>query len=266
MAAAFDLAVDPDVLDAAKQTSESLRGVSPERIYQELSVLFTNSDTARALRLLNSAGILREALFRSWDERDCGEAGVDPSMESRLLAIEQLGDNLSFEAGLAILFDLGLLARREDALSLSETSLRALHPSRAVLDAVIRIWHGQLALAALIENELSGEISREARTRLVRDRFWWVVLTLAKGRAIAREEDVLREVEDFARSLSHQECFPEPLLSAEDLANAGLCAGPRWGEIVAEMESLQLGGIISDREAALLWLDERADEENKGPT
>lgn len=61
-AAALELAPAPDVLAAARDARDALRGVSPERVLAELETLFARPRSTRALALLAECDLLTRAL------------------------------------------------------------------------------------------------------------------------------------------------------------------------------------------------------------
>jgi tRNA nucleotidyltransferase/poly(A) polymerase len=63
-------------------------------------------------------------------------------------------------------------------------------------------------------------------------------------------EFLLRKREEFA----NEPIIPPPLVRGDDLIALGLKPGPRFGEILEAVETLQLEGTLRNREEALEWL------------
>jgi len=64
----------------------------------------------------------------------------------------------------------------------------------------------------------------------------------------------LAQLVAFGATLGPEDLHPEPLVRSEDLARVGIPRGPRWGELLAQAEELQLEGLHTSREQALAWL------------
>jgi poly(A) polymerase len=54
--------------------------------------------------------------------------------------------------------------------------------------------------------------------------------------------------------LKDEEIHPDPLVRGRDLIELGLSPGPLFGEILAQVEELQLAGELQTREQALQWV------------
>jgi poly(A) polymerase len=54
--------------------------------------------------------------------------------------------------------------------------------------------------------------------------------------------------------LKREEIHPPPLIRGKDLIAMGFTPGPRFHEILKEVEEAQLGGELSSREEAMEWV------------
>src|SRR5947208_4792173 len=63
-------------------------------------------------------------------------------------------------------------------------------------------------------------------------------------------EFLLRKREEFA----NEPIIPPPLVRGDDLIALGMKPGPKFGEILEAIETLQLEGALKDREEALDWV------------
>ncbi len=239
LAAALDLAVEPETLEAARANVARLAGVSAERIRAELELIAEGLDPARAVQILARADALRRILpLAEAQEQDA------------LLALTRLGEAPGLALMLAVL--LGPLEAVDRSRALE--AVLALRPSRELLRRLQEIWRLEAEIRTVLDQRAPA--SRSSRIRLVREKEWPAALRVFR----ARFPDVLEldELERFAGSLTRQEVHPVPLLSSADLAQIGLEPGPEWGAILREAEGLQLDGSHATREEALSWLRSRA--------
>ena len=58
-----------------------------------------------------------------------------------------------------------------------------------------------------------------------------------------------------AEEFACEPLVPAPLITGNDLIERGIKPGPRLGEILAEVQDLQLEGKLTDREEALAWIE-----------
>lgn len=264
--ARYDLEVEPATLAAARDAAAGLARISRERVLDELAKLLTRRNAHGAVGLLAETGLLEAALPGL-------EALHGPhrseSVGDRLAALEWL-ESTDLAAGLAVLLD-PLGGAREPALAL----LDGLKPSRELRRDVAAAWSLLDAMEALEPQEgpEAGHLpppgpERAARLRVLRDPAWPRARDLAAAWGDDRALDpdlegghlghVGRELAELGQGLSDERLHPAPLLGSADLRDAGVAPGPRYGELLAAAEDLQLQGLLSDRGAALAWLAEQA--------
>lgn len=231
-AAGYDLAPAPGVAEAARASADALRGVSPERVLEELHKVCARPRMDRAVSLLHDADLLDHAL-----------PGAPPGWDRRVVLLERLGSPVPVALGLAALLDPAAPAQR----SASTNALHALRPSRELRRGVTDLWDGALEAALLAQGG-----SRARRIRLVRRPDWPGLSALAAARADGR--DALDDLRNFASGLGPEDLHPAPLVTSDDLAAAGVPRGPRWSELLREAEDLQLAGELGNRDEALVWL------------
>jgi len=241
-AAALDLEPDAATLAAARSSSEALRGVSPERVLEELSRIFTRAGSLRAVSLLADLDLLARAIPGLGTKAEA-EGGRERWWEARRGVLASLPAIPGLALGLAALLD----------------SVDELRPSHALRKRIVAIRE----LAQESSAALAGPRSR--RVRWMREDAFAESAALAKARAIAtgatgaeasRIDAAVREREELgADGLS-----PPRLISSKDLEESGVPKGRRWGELLREAEDRQLDGKFDSRAAALAWLAARAKE------
>jgi len=233
-AAAYGLEPEAEVLAAARDERSSLRGVSAERIYAELSAIFERPGAGRALELLVRCELL--SALASATAREPGR--IAPVLEA-------LPQPVGVEAGFAVLFE------GEDDPGAALAALRA---PLVVRRTVERLWTLRRELEAL-----DATSTRADRFFVLRDELFDQALHLALASCAVGglATDELQRLALERSRLSRAELFPEPLIVSADLEAQGLPPGRAWGEILGEAERAQLDGVFADRETALRWLTER---------
>lgn len=242
-AARLGLEPEPTTLAAARGAAAALRGVSVERVLVELGKMFDSPRPARAFEILHEAGLLEPVLGAEPGTRE----GLEPT---RLEVLRTLGGPLAPATGLALL----LWEGPGSLAGVSEAALERLKPSRSLRGEVRSLWRSLEATLELME----AEPTRAATLRVLREPCWpeaarvlsaWSEVT---GRP---DGELLQDWIAERASLDHEQLFPEPLLEPGDLERSGVPRGPRWGEVLRELETLQLDGELTDRAGALDWLE-----------
>lgn len=260
-AAALELELADGMLDAARAAADTLRGVSPERVLAELRTIFGGPHPARALELLESAGLLERAVPGLWP-------GTDPmwtksaawARARRVFAAVPSPPGLAL--GLAVLLhparlsdprDGETLERERAALAVAD----ALRAPRAVQARVREIW----AIAAEMgELATRGGAPRSRRIHWMRRAGFEEALAMARARAAAEgaRSDALDELARERSELGEADLNPERWITSRDIEAAGVARGPQWASLLDEAENLQLDRRLASRDEALAWLRERA--------
>ena len=246
-AADLDLAPDPATLAGARESVDSIVGVSGERVLAELSAIFVRARPARALGLLHELGVIERAL-----------PGLAASeMDRRCAIAARVGEPLGVLEGLCVLFLAEILTpERVGEREELERRLGLLRPSRELRHGALEV--GELLHA--IESWSARAPRRSELLRAARKPCWDASVRLARaartelGAPLAALDEALSRLENLAP----RELRPQALLAGPDLAAAGVPRGPRWGELLLAAETAQLDGELGTREDALRWLRERA--------
>ncbi|MCK6446248.1 MAG: CCA tRNA nucleotidyltransferase [Planctomycetes bacterium] len=260
-AAALGLAIEPATWAAARATRAALVGVSVERALLEFERMFGAPGGARAVRLLVDAELL-ELLLPGWSELHGPATSATRSTTVRLAALEALTVETpapGLALGFAVLLDPDPEGRAGPA-TVAEHALERLRPSRELRRDVETTWRLRRELERLTR---TTGVSLAERLRLARaprvEDAWRVARAFAV--ALGREPRVLGALDEFdawRRERTRAELHPAPLLAAEDLARAGVPRDARFRATLAALETEQLDGRITTRDAALAWLAERA--------
>lgn len=250
-AAVLDLEPDRETTDAARRSAEALRGVSPERVREELAAVFAKPGGASAIALLVDLDLLDRAI-PGLATRMAQEGGPRRYWQARAGIFERLPPAPGIALALAALLDATAEARKPDDGGLQ--IVEALRPSRDLLREVGDIQEVARAAQAI------EQAPRAARIRWMRSTAFEPGVALARARRLAEGASVATLDEAVAEraQLGTGGLRPTPLVTAEDLSRQGLLPGPAFGVLLREAEARQLDGTDRTREEALAWLAQAA--------
>lgn len=238
----------PGLLEAATAEAESLDGVSPERVLDELLKTVRSDpalrDARRTLELLHGCG-LAERCYPGWPGGREGEKRV------RLVgALESCGATVSPEVLIAAALP-PVPAEAEDALRSLRASNDLRHAVGAILAAEARVTEAARGPTDGLDAE-----SRGALVELWRDEAAQQAALLAGERRGLEDSAAANALKvGWARIGADVKDAPaEPVeLRAADLLDLGVERGPDLGEGLRRVRLASLGGAFTDRESALEW-------------
>lgn len=245
LTAHYDLTPDPGTLAGARDSLQALRGVSAERVLEELERLTEGQGPARALALLAELGAM---------PRLAGFARLEPpALAERVRAVARL-EAVGAERLLALLFLPGPAWSPQRA----HAALLELRPSRTLERRVARTWE----LVRELEECLAGlpAAPRSQWIRIVRAEEFADALALHAAWHGPHHAHEREDLQSRARRLATNELWPEPLVTSQELERSGIPKGPRWSGLLREAESAQLDGQILDASSARAWLEARSRE------
>jgi poly(A) polymerase len=246
-AARFDLEIEPSTADAIRRSAARLKGISPERIADELRLMLTPTTRVAAWRILWEFKLMQVIL------RTLPEQPTAPPVPALFPALVP-NDRLDFGVALAALV-LCYRAGAHPSLAMFETAeirrsvqvvRTALRVSNEELDLmaetldIAALLHEQPPTVAMMKRFLAKPASGGARILLsalhavgspYKDRIVWLRDQLAKF-----------EKTDFA---------PLPLITGDDLTAAGFQPGPVFKRVLDAVYDAQLEGRISSKEDAM---------------
>ncbi|TCL74739.1 CCA tRNA nucleotidyltransferase [Rhizobium sp. BK251] len=227
---------DADGLRAAAAARSNLKSLSAERVWSETKKLLSAPDPGRALLWMRQAGILTEVLpeTEKW--------GID--LVPALIATER-GLGWSPEPLLRLA---GIVPPDAERLAKLAVRLRLANAEAAYLNAWakspdIRDDKSVAALDQLLYRHGSEGII--VRLKLA--------LALARGKAELDFEEMARTAR-LSKLLDRATNWKKPVfgLSGADVIAAGIEAGPRVGELLADIENQWIEGNFIDDRATLL--------------
>lgn len=243
LASKLDLAIDPATADAIRRNAGSLRGVSRERIGDEMRRMLGHATRAGALVRLRDLDLERPVLMSG----AAGGPTIVPDRHTSGLVVARLGPDASTNLALAAwTLDLGI--------PLVE----------AALDAFVRTLRGALCLGNEERDELRHTLHG---LRLLTDPGSWPAWGVAQRKrfasgprypgaiALLRAIDVARaarvETEVSGLASTFGGLGPEPLLTGDDLVAAGWSPGPAFKRVLDAVYDAQLEGRIASKGEAM---------------
>lgn len=240
---------------AAREAADNLRGVSPERILEELLRTFREPAPERALRTLAECDLLERVL-----------PGTSEDADARGFALKALGDCSDdpvdrAATALAIVMEPRPFEEWNGASAeAAEQAARALKPSRQLL----RHWQSLWELRREFPHVAGAEADPARRARALREPASAGALRLARAWASAGgESNLVAQLDSLTLWFEqHADALrPEAWLTARDLIAAGVPQGPELGALLRELEDGQLRGELDSAEKARDWLRLRRRED-----
>lgn len=243
-AAAFGFVLDADTRAAIDKMRHLVTTVSPERIAAELRAMVSRSGRRQALELLLETGLALEVLPEAAPA--AGDAADTASWDEAAQVVAAL-DEPEFGTALAAIHE----RVGPDALRATGTRLRLSNRdvklAAWLLDAVAAVGKADdAALKRRPWSQLQPWIAHD-------DAFLLADLLRARascGRGSAAAAAWVTEQAGRPR----EELDPPPLLSGNDLMQAGVPEGKAVGRLLAELRAKQLDGEIATREQAAEWV------------
>ena len=242
-AARFKFTIDKATADAIRSMAGDLRGVSRERIGDELKRMLSNPNRARAATELQSLGLDQAVL----DGARCtaaptrlgglpADAPYPTALAAWLLDRGEPGDELPVDRAL----------RWSRALLLSNTDQHALCRTLQIHATLCGDW-SSLGIAA--QKRLAAQPEFEQ------------ALTILQ----ATDREASAVVRDRRGKLAMTGLAPTPLITGDDLIGLGLEPGPIFRDLLDAIYDAQLEGGLESRDAALALAKAINDSGHAGP-
>jgi poly(A) polymerase len=264
-AARFAYEIEPRTFAAMRAMARDIRQVSRERVRDELTKMLTEGRAKRAFELLDESGLLEWVLPEVAKMK-----GVEQSPEYHpegdvwihtLLLLEMLPPGCSRTlAWGALLHDVGkpptfrvapdrirFDGHVEIGVCMAEAICRRLRFSN----------HDTEQIAALVANHMRFADARKMKEstfkRFVRLPEFAEHLELHRLDCLGSHGmlDLYEYTKEKIAALPEDEVSPAPLLTGHDLIAEGYAPGPRFSEMLAAVEDLQLEGRLHDRDEAM---------------
>jgi len=267
-AARFDYRIDPATLAAIQKLAPQIHQVSCERVRDELTKMLTEGRARRAFELLDTAGLLREVL-----PEIAAMKGVEQPPEFHpegdvfvhtLLLLEKLpaGCSKTLAWG-ALLHDVGkpptfrvapdrirFDGHVEVGVKMAAEICRRLRFSNHETDQILALVANHMRFADV------QRMNQSTLKKFLRLPAFDEHLELHRIDCLSShgQLDSYEYSREQLRSLPPEAIRPTPLITGQDLIEAGYEPGPRFKEVLAAVEDAQLEGRLASREAAMEYV------------
>lgn len=271
----LEFEIEPRTREALESCSGLLAKISVERIRDEFSRILTGPDRRRGVELLVEAGLMHHIVPEVYDLIGCEQPPeFHPEGDvytHTMIMLELLEPDAPIDLCLAVLLhDIAKPATRtvdEDTgrprfnghdkigAEMAGAILRRLRYPNEVIDHAtfmvgrhMTFMHVQQMRVAKVRRFM-GVSTFQKEMELHR-------VDCASSNGLTDNYEFLLEK---GREFANEPVMPPPLVTGRDLIERGLKPGPRFKEILEQIQTEQLEGRVADREAALLILDDLLD-------
>jgi poly(A) polymerase len=279
-ATVLDFEIEDTTWSAVRELAPKIRSVSAERIREELVRIFLHPRRVRGFDLLVDSGLMHEVLPEILDLKGCEQPPQwhpegDVFTHTRIM-LELLPPDTSLPLVLSVLFhDIAKPATftRDETgrirfnghdtrgAAMTEEILRRLKFPNDVIEPTV----------AAIENHMTFKDVQKMRTSTLKrflarptfeDEMELHRVDCMSSNGLTDNYEFLRaRQEEFAST--PEPLIPRPFVSGHDLIAMGQQPGPRFRELLRDVQNLQLEGAITSREQALEWLKAHAAEPSR---
>jgi poly(A) polymerase len=267
-AARLNFTIDPATWDAMKLAAPKIVGISAERIGEEIVMVMTEGAAARAMDLMMDSGLMQLLLPEVVRMRGCAQpenfhpegdvythtrigVAMLPAKCTETVAFGILLHDIAkpqcrAEAGDKVTF----YGHVEQGAVMAADMLARLKRSRAVQERVAYLVKNHLKLC------MAPRMRPATLKRMLAEDGFDELMEVAFMDAMASSSYL--GFWHFCRhaiaTMTQAEIRPPRLIGGEDLKQLGFTPGPRFKEILKDVEDHQLDGALETREAALEYV------------
>ena len=263
--------IEPETWRAVCELSEDVRGVSAERIREELVKIFLHKNRVRGFDLLVDSGLMKAVLPEILRLQGCEQPPQwhpegDVFIHTRIM-LGLLPTEVSLPLVLSVLFhdiakpdtyavdETGRIRfNGHDMLGAKKTDdiLRRLKFANSVIEPTVVAIANHMMFKDVQKMRVS-KIKRFIARPTFEDEMELHRVDCMSSNGLKDNYDFLRAKQDeFGKE--EKPLIPEPLVTGRDLIEMGLKPGPRFAELLTAIQNQQLEGTITSREDALRWL------------
>ncbi len=271
-ATVLEFEIEAATWDAIVQAAETIGQISAERIREELIRIFLSPQRTRGWDLLDASGLMKQVLPELEAMKGCEQPPQfhpegDVFRHTRLM-LELLPNEVSLPLVMSVLFhDIGkpptasvdpegrIRFNGHDRIGaeMTEALMERLRFSRAEIDATVEAVRQHMVFKD-VPNMRVAKLKRFiARPTFVDELELHRVDCSSSHGMLDNYEFLRRKQEEFA----NEPIIPPPLITGDDLIALGMRPGPRFGEILEAVETMQLEGDLRDRDEALAWVKKK---------
>jgi poly(A) polymerase len=287
-AANLEFDIDPATFTAVREMASQVGVVSAERIRDELTNILTRPHAGRGLELLDASGLLTEILpeiaaMKGVEQPPEFHPEGDVFQHTRLM-LEMMSDAASQELGppkdrtvlafAVLLHDVGkppTFQRAPDRIRFNDHDRIGAEMAEAILRR-LRFPNEEIDKIVLcVREHMRFQFVKEMRPAklkrmLARDTFpEELELHRIDCASSHRKMDNYEFLKAKLAELPPEALKPEPLLNGHDLLALGLTPGRRVGQILREVEELQLEERLKSRAEALDFVKSRVAAASPSP-
>ena len=261
--------IEAGTWNALLQDASAINEISAERIRDELVRIFLSSQRTRGWDLLDASSLLYAILPEIAAMKGCKQPPQfhpegDVFQHTRLM-LKLLPATTSLPLVLSALFhDIGKPSASEvdetgrirfnghDRIGaeMTEEIMKRLRFSRAEIDATVEAVRQHMVFKDVPRMRLAKLKRFMARPTFADELELHRVDCASSHRMMENYDFLLRKTDEFA----NEPIIPPPLITGNDLIALGMKPGPKFGEILEAVETLQLEGALKTRDEALDWL------------
>lgn len=268
-AASLGFEIESATWDAIRSGAANIRDVSPERIRDELTRIFTHPSRVRGFDLLDASGLLCELLPEVAALKGCEQPPEfhpegDVFVHTRIM-LGMLPPRASLPLVLGVLFhDIGkpptfqrdetgrIRFNGHESVSAEMTRriMQRLRFSNAELEATDALVRNHMAFKDVQQMRVA-KLKRFLARETMDDELELHRVDCGSSHGLLDNYDfLLAKREEFAS----EPLIPPPLVTGHDLIARGWKPGPRFKEILEAVQTQQLEGALHTREEALAWI------------
>ena len=253
---------------AIKKLAPKIREVSQERVRDELVKMFTGTDPASALSLLDQTGLLKEVLpevhrMKGVQQPRAYHPEGDVFVHTKLLMKRLKNPSVTLAFG-CLLHDVGKpdTYKRRDRIRFNGHDRVGARISEKILERLRFSNDLKEKIVACVEGHMRFKDVRQMKEstlkRFLQRATFDTELEQHRIDCLASHGDLMnwRFLRKKIKLLSREEIKPAPLLSGKDLLGLGYTEGPIIGKILRAVEEEQLERVLSNKYDALQWVKE----------
>lgn len=250
-AARFGFEIEPATAEAIRSLAPRVKGISPERIGDELRLMLTPTTRNAAWNLLGNLNLLRE-IFRYL-----------PKLPDRMDASGSIF--LSLTAGKSISFGFALAGATLDLRVRGESPANVVTLfNKAEVSRSVRAMRQALRISNEESDEMAETLAglepllQAAPPPLAKKMRFLARPTSALSRSlldtlekVGFHKDRIQQLRPEFEELSKGDVAPTPLVNGDDLIAAGLQPGPEYKRILDAVYDAQLEGRVASKDEAM---------------
>jgi poly(A) polymerase len=267
-AARLNFTIDPATWAAMKRAAPTITGIAAERIGEEIVMMMTEGAAARAMDLMMDSGLLQIILPEIVKMRGCEQpenfhpegdvythtrigVAMLPANCSETVAFGILLHDIAKPKCRAVVGDkVTFYGHVDDGAVIATEMLARLKRSRAVQERVAYLVKNHLKLC------MAPRMRPSTLKRMLAEDGFDELMDVAFMDAMASSSYLgfWHFCRNAMATMTQAEIRPPRLIGGEDLKQLGFTPGPRFKEILKDVEDHQLDGALETREAALEYV------------